>query len=142
MLRSGMMGWCTIMTDTSKWTAEQHEAAKNQFQLYKQSLRPLIQSANLYHISDRPDGVRWDGIQYFDPSSGKGAVFAFRGTVAEPEHFFVLKGLDTSAKYELTFEDRSSQPIQQSGEQLMTRGVAVKLTEPETSEIIFISRGN
>ena len=28
MLRSGMMGWLTIMQDTNAWTAEQHDAAR------------------------------------------------------------------------------------------------------------------
>ena len=33
MLRSGMMGWFTIMLDTNAWTQEQHEAAKEEVYL-------------------------------------------------------------------------------------------------------------
>ena len=54
MLRSGMMGWCTIMTDTTKWTPEQHVDATRQFALYKEQLRPLIRGADVYHVSERP----------------------------------------------------------------------------------------
>ncbi|MDB5353666.1 MAG: alpha-galactosidase [Phycisphaerales bacterium] len=140
MLRSGMMGWCTIMTDTSKWTPQQHEAAKKQFALYKARLRPLIRGADLYHVSERPDGVRWDGIEYFDAASGTGALFAFRGTVDEAEHAFVLKGLAADAKYALSFEDGSGQPTVRSGKDLMTAGVKLNLPERESSEIVHIQR--
>jgi hypothetical protein len=57
MLRSGMMGWVTIMQDTTSWSVAQHEAARQAIVLYKQKLRPLIREASLYHVSDRPDGV-------------------------------------------------------------------------------------
>jgi len=59
MLRSGMMGWVSIMLDTTAWSPEQHAAARRAFSLYKQQLRPLIRDARLYHISDRPDGAHW-----------------------------------------------------------------------------------
>ncbi len=138
MLRSGMMGWCTIMTDTNVWTPEQHEAAKKQFALYKARLRPLIRSADLYHVSDRPDGVRWDGIQYYDPSSRTGALLAFRGTGDEAQHAFVLRGLTPGAKYAIEFEDGSSQPEMMTGTQLMSAGVKLNLPERESSEIVYI----
>ena len=35
MLRSGMMGWVTIMMDTTAWTPEQHEDARQAIALYK-----------------------------------------------------------------------------------------------------------
>jgi Melibiase/Glycosyl hydrolase family 36 C-terminal domain len=138
MLRSGMMGWCTIMTDTSKWTSEQHDAAKRQFTLYKERFRPLIRAADLYHVSDRPDGVRWDGMQYFDPTTGRGVLFAFRGKTGDAEHAFPLKGLKPQTRYALAFEDGSSEPTTLSGDELMKRGLIVKLAEPESSELVFL----
>jgi hypothetical protein len=72
MLRSEMMGWTTIMLDTTAWTAEQHDAARRAFALYKNELRPLIRDARLYHVGARPDGVHWDGMEYWDPARGKG----------------------------------------------------------------------
>ena len=41
MLRSGMMGWLTIMLDTNAWSAEQHAEAKQEIELYKKELRGL-----------------------------------------------------------------------------------------------------
>ena len=139
MLRSGMMGWLTIMQDTNAWTAQQHAAAKEEFALYKSQLRPLIRDADLYHISPRPDGVHWDGVEYFDPQRRAGVVYAFRGsTPDEAEHTFMLRGLRASATYELRFHDRSSPDRVVSGRELMDTGLVVHLGAADSSELIFI----
>jgi hypothetical protein len=140
MLRSGMMGWLTLMLDTSVWTPEQHEAAKQAIALYKRELRPLIRDGRLYHVSVRPDGVHWDGIQYWDPALGKGVVFAFRGTTPdEAEHRFVLAGLDAGQRYRLHFQDGSAPDRIASGRDLMGPGLPVNLKHPLTSELIFLT---
>jgi hypothetical protein len=138
-LRSGMMGWCTIMQDTTAWSAEQHEAARQAFETYKTRLRPLIREADLYHISPRPDGVHWDALEYFEPGRGEGAVFAFRGsTVSEPGHRFWLKGLQPEREYEVQFEDHPASNRQARGSELMSSGLVVSLPEPESSDLVFI----
>ena len=139
MLRSGMMGWVTIMTDTAAWTGEQHEAARKAFALYKSQLRPLIRDALLYHVSDRPDGVHWDGVEYWDPARGKGVVYAFRGSVADQaEHRFVLAGLETEKRYRLHFEDGSQPDHEVLGRELMGAGLRVHLQDPLSSELVFL----
>jgi hypothetical protein len=138
-LRSGMMGWITVMQDTSAWTAEQHAVARQAIQLYKTTLRPLIRQAELFHISERPDGVHWDGVEYWDPAQKKGVVFAFRGSGEdEPEHHFVLAGLDPRKRYHLHFEDGSSPDAEATGERLMSSGVTVSLPLPLSSELISL----
>ena len=139
MLRSGMMGWVTIMLDTTVWTAEQHEAAQQAIVLYKQKLRPLIRDAQLYHVSARPDGVHWDGMEYWDPARGAGVVFAFRGSIADEEgHRFVLMGLDAAKRYKLHFEDGTSPDREATGSELMGQGLAVQLRTPLSSELVFL----
>jgi alpha-galactosidase len=139
MLRSGMMGWVTIMTDTTAWTDDQHEAARKAFALYKSQLRPLIRDARLYHISARPDGVHWDGLEYWDPARGNGVVYAFRGSVAdEMEHHFVLAGLKADRRYRLHFQDGSEPDREATGRELMGAGLAVHLQEPFSSELVFL----
>ena len=139
MLRSGMMGWLSIMIDTTTWNSEQHDAAKEEIRLYKTELRPLIREANLYHISQRPDGVRWDGMQYFDAQRKRGAVYAFRGsTSSETEHLFLLKGLNPDSSYHLRFHDHSSPDRVATGSELMNTGLHVKRPMPNSSEIILM----
>jgi len=140
MLRSGMMGWLTLMLDTSVWTPEQHDAAKQAIALYKSQLRPLIRDANLYHVSTRPDGVHWDGVEYWDSAPGKGVVFAFRGTgPEEAEHHFVLAGLDPAKHYRLHFQDGSAPDRSATGADLMAQGLLVRLQSPLSSELVFLS---
>ena len=139
MLRSGMMGWLSIMIDTTSWDAQQHVAAKEEVEVYKSQLRPLIRDANLYHISERPDGVRWDGLEYFDARTRRGVVYAFRGsTEAEAEHKFVLRGLDPASRYQLRFHDHSAGDQIINGHELMKTGFAVQLPIANSSEIIFL----
>ena len=139
MLRSGMMGWLTIMQDSTAWAAEQHHAAKTVFALYKRDLRPLIRDADLYHVSGRPDGVHWDGIEYFDSAKGRGVLYAFRGsTPKESKHNFVLKGLQEGRSYQLHFQDHPTADRQASGRELMSRGVMVELPVPLSSELVLI----
>lgn len=139
MLRSGMMGWVTIMMDTTAWSPEQHEAARQAIAIYKEKLRPLIRDARLYHISQRPDGVHWDGMEYWDPERGQGVVYAFRGTVAdENEHHFVLAGLTAERRYRLHFQDGSAPDCEATGSELMSQGLAVRLPMPLSSELVFI----
>jgi alpha-galactosidase len=139
MLRSGMMGWTTIMQDTTAWTTQQHAAAMEEFATYKKHLRPLVRSANLYHVSPRPDGIHWDGIEYFDPADGEGVVYAFRGSVAtQNSHTFHLHGLSANKQYRLQFHDRSSRDCILSGLDLMQKGLNVKLPLPVSSELIFL----
>jgi alpha-galactosidase len=139
MLRSGMMGWTTIMLDTTIWTSEEHDAARKAFALYKLRLRPLIRDANLYHVSERPDGVRWDGMEYWDSASGNGVVFAFRGSVPdESSHSFTLKGLKPGVQYRLHFQDVTAPDAEVSGKELMERGLRVHLDQPLSSELVFL----
>lgn len=141
MLRSGMMGWLTIMQDTTAWSPEQHAAAKAVFALYKSDLRPLIRDADLYHISPRPDGIHWDGLEYFDPAKGRGVLYAFRGSIpTESTHTFALKGLRADRSYQLHFQDHSAPDQNMQGSELLARGITVKLTSPLSSELIFLQQ--
>lgn len=139
MLRSGMMGWFTLMMDTTAWSEEQHRVAKQELQLYKSMLRPLIRDADLYHVSARPDGEHWDAIEYFEPQRGHGVVYAFRGsTQKESSHSFVLKALRPDRIYQLRFHDHSSPEGRVSGKDLLSKGLPVHLPLPHSSELIFM----
>jgi alpha-galactosidase len=141
MLRSGMMGWVTIMLDTTAWTPEQHEAAQKAIALYKLKLRPLIRDAQLYHVSERPDGVHWDGMEYWDTARGEGVVFAFRGSIPdEAKHRFVLDGLDAAKRYRLHFQDGSAPDRVATGRELMQQGLTVDLRGPLSSELVFLTK--
>ena len=140
MLRSGMMGWLTVMQDTTSWTPEQHAVARDEIAMYKRELRPLIRDADLYHVSARADGVHWDGLEYFSPTSKRGVIYAFRGSIPdETHHRFVLRGLLPNKRYRLRFRDHSSPDQTVSGAELLQSGLLVRLPSPLSSELIFLS---
>jgi Melibiase/Glycosyl hydrolase family 36 C-terminal domain len=137
-LRSGMLGWFSLMLDASQWTALQREAALREFELYKSSLRPLIREADLYHISERPDGVHWDGLEYYSSRLRRGVLYAFRGSTNDlPMHRFRLRGLNRGNRYKLSFRDNPAADRELSGETLMQKGVDVRLALPLSSDLIF-----
>ncbi|HXE52216.1 MAG TPA: alpha-galactosidase [Tepidisphaeraceae bacterium] len=139
MLRSGMMGWCTIMLDTTQWTPRQHALAKRQFELYKTRLRPMINSARLYHVSPRPDGVKWDGIEYCDQQASRAILFAFRGSTNDARHTFQLRGLDPKRTYAIQSEDGNPTKARLTGEELMRDGIEINLSEPDASDIVYLT---
>lgn len=141
MMRSGMMGWLTIMIDTTQWTAEQHAAAKEEVELYKKELRPLIRDANLYHIAPRPDGIHWDGLEYYDPKTRRGVVYAFRGSTKDQSSYrYFLKGLIPDARYSIHFHDHTASDQVRTGRELMANGLPVNLHAIETSELVFVDQ--
>jgi hypothetical protein len=140
MLRSGMLGWVSLMQDTSQWTAEQRAAARTEFALYKSALRPLIREADVYHVSARPDGVNWDGIEYFSSRLRRGVLYAFRGTAPDqPMHRFPLFGLNPEGRYRIKFQDRGAPAtLVLAGRSLLQDGVNVTLAQPLSSELVFL----
>ena len=70
----------------------------------------------MYHILPRPDDKRWDGIEYFDPQSRRGAVYVFRPDNPESQQVVKLKGLDPQTHYWLWCEDGSIEPHQARGD--------------------------
>jgi alpha-galactosidase len=139
MLRSGMMGWFTVMIDTNSWTPEQHAAAAREIAFYRSTLRPLIRRADLYHVGPRPDGKGWDGIEYVDTARNRGVLYAFRGNGSTPGAYqFKLRGLRDGQRYRLQFRDHSSPDRVMDGRTLMASGVAVSLPVPDSSELVVI----
>jgi hypothetical protein len=120
------------------WSASQKALIQRAVNTYKTRIRPLVRTANLYHVFPRPTGKIWDGVEYFDPLSRKGAVYVFRPDSPDATHTVRLKGLEPQAHYWLWCEDGSFAPKQTGGESLMQAGLTLSLPQPNTSEIIFL----
>jgi alpha-galactosidase len=142
LLRSGMLGWFSLMLDSRQWSPAERTVARAEFALYKSELRPLIRSADLYHVSARPDGVHWDGIEYYSKREGRGVLYAFRGSdPGETSHRFHLAGLAVDGRYRLRFEDEGARTLRtESGEALMQEGVEAHLATPLSAEIVSFKR--
>ncbi len=141
-IRSAMLGWCTIMMNTSNgWTTSQRTDAKAQFAIYKNIIRPQIRDGNFYHVSNRPFSNRWDAYEYYTPATGKGIVLAFRGEAcSQAAPTILLKGLEPKANYTISFQDGSTSPFTVTGQYLMVNGIIVSLPEAPSSELVYINR--
>ena len=123
--------------DSDPWTEEEKEAVKAAVATYKTKIRPLVRSADLYHIFPRPDNKEWDGIEYYDPATAKGAVFVFKPDSPYYTRTIKLKGLDANRTYRLVFEDGTNPPVSKSGAELFSAGIDVTLKGKFVSEMIF-----
>jgi hypothetical protein len=140
-LRSAMLGWCALVMNTGNWTSAQWNDAITQFNVYKQKIRPQIRNGNLYHISNRPSPTGWDAYEYYTPATGEGVVFAFRGeSCSNGAPTILLKGLESTADYDVSFQDGSSSPFTATGQYLMETGVLVPLSVAPSSELVYIEK--
>ena len=162
MFRSSSMGaawWIAIGLEgypghVAPWTEEQKQDIKKAVNTYKTRIKPLIRTANVYHIFPRPDGIHWDGIEYYDPGSKKGVVYIFKPILNDIEpvpglkkivpllndttNHIKLKGIDPNLNYRLTFEDGTNKEAVTKGSELLEKGITVTLHYGITSELMFI----
>lgn len=146
-LRTGFMG-ANMATNWCFYTPNQIEGVKRHWPLYKSRQRPILRgikpgdrAADVYHILPIPDGVNWDGIEYFNRSLNKGSILLFKAseTVAGSK-IIKLRGLNKKETYTLTFEDRKEQSRKIRGEELMEKGIEVKgMNGKYASEIVWIN---
>ncbi len=118
------------------WSAQQKAQIKKAVATYKEKLRPLVRSADLYHIFPRPDGKHWDGVEYFDPRAKKGVVYLFKPAAGSDTTHVKLRGVQAAAPYRVWFEDGSNSPLEKSGQELAL-GIDVKLSGAPISELVF-----
>ena len=121
-----------------RWSEAQRLRIKQAVDTYKTRLRPLVRTANLYHILPRPDDKVWDGFEYYDPIAKRGAVCIFRPDNPDSRLVVKLKGLDPKAVYWLWSEDGSIAGQLASGEHLLADGLAITLIQRFTSDIVFL----
>ena len=102
------------------WSAEHKAVIKRAVATYKNKLRPLIRNADLYHIFPRPDGMHWDGVEYFDPAAKRGVVYLFKPAEMNGNDVtkVKLRGLRPAARYRVTFEDGTNPSVEKSGAEL------------------------
>ncbi|MBM7567218.1 alpha-galactosidase [Paenibacillus sacheonensis] len=109
---------------------------------YKEKVRPLVRRANVYHNLPRPDGVSWDGLELYDPETGKGLTMVFKPDCEEDERIIRWKGLEPEAEYAVAFEDGTNPPARMTGAELMASGLNMRLEGRFVAEWVFIERTN
>jgi hypothetical protein len=79
----------------------------------------------------------WVVLEYASADKKRDVAALFRTSSHEdPVYHFLPRGLDTSLKYKITFENRG-ETVELSGFQLMTEGISVRLETSGTSEMLL-----
>lgn len=120
------------------WSAQQKALIRRAVATYKTRLRPMIRSADLYHIFPRPDGLHPDGVEYFDPAAKRGVVYIFKPAEGNGNDVtkVKLRGVRAGARYRVTFEDGTNPAAQRSGAELAA-GIDVGLRGGLVSKLMF-----
>jgi alpha-galactosidase len=108
--------------------------------LYKRTVRPIMLGSRVYHhtpLTSLLEPSPWVVLEYATPDARRGVATLFRTSGdSDPVYTFRPRGLDASRKYRLTFCNRE-QAVEISGTQLMRDGVAVRLDDNLTSEMLL-----
>ena len=57
------------------WAAD-NPVYRKHIALYKSKQRPILRGADVYHILPMPDGINWDGLEFFNSACTR-AQFSF-----------------------------------------------------------------
>jgi hypothetical protein len=139
--RSGLLGSMHVSGSTRELDDQEEVVARETWNLYNTRQRAILRGADVYHILPFPDGVNWDGMQFFNTEINKGSVLLFKPSENAPDSKVIkLKGLDRKATYTLSFHERKDQDKKMNGAELMDRGIDVKgMSGKFASEIIWIN---
>ncbi len=128
----------------SDMSPEMYNTFVRSIEIYNDWVQELIKYGDLYHSLGRPDGINWDGTQYYNPDTGKGALFAFKpdpnGTISDTQRF-VLHGLDPKQSYYVWSENGTIPFATYTGKQL-AQGLDITLEGSYRAEIVYFMATN
>ena len=111
--------------------------------LYKNEIRPIIDTCNVYHhtpLEDYTERGKWLVIEYAAQDKSKSIVGAFRLEDAQSNEYVVKpRGISCSCTYE-AYLDNSEEKFTISGYELHEKGFPVRLFGRTTSEIIIFTK--
>jgi hypothetical protein len=139
--RTGLMGSMMVSSRERELDDQEEAVGRETWNLYQTKQRAILRGCDVYHILPFPDGVNWDGMQFFNTEINKGSVLLFKPSETAPDTKIIkLKGLDRQAIYTLTFQDRKEQNTKKTGAELMDKGIEAKgMSGNFASEIIWIN---
>jgi hypothetical protein len=132
VVRSNILGHIILSSELSSWRPRFRSIVKRHIQIYR-GFRQVL-TGDTYELAFDRD---WEGLQFHDPQSDNAVVFAFKKTEGNPQHRFVLCGLQAETTYRVSSEDRK-EALNVTGKQLMSGGISLDLPLAETSDIIYI----
>jgi hypothetical protein len=114
---------------------------KHWVDLYKNFVRPFIDTSRIYHHTPEVSGLDpqgWGVLELASEDRGRAICGLFQlSAPTHPEYELRFRGLDVSRRYRVTF-DNSGQSTSVEGFALMEQGITVRLSGALTSELLVL----
>jgi alpha-galactosidase len=114
---------------------------KHWIDLYKNFVRPFIDTSRIYHHTPEVMGIDphgWGVLELASKDSSRAICGLFQlSSPTRPQYELRLRGLDVSRRYRVTF-DNSDHSSTTDGFELMEQGFTVRLEGALTSELLVI----
>jgi alpha-galactosidase len=125
----------------SQWNPIMLGRLKHWIDLYKNFVRPFMNTARIYHhtpVVSQPDPQGWGVLELVSQDRARAICGLFQlSAPTQPEYLLRLRGLDVSRRYRVTW-DNSGQACEVDGFILMKQGITVRLEGALTSELLLI----
>ncbi len=143
---SSFMGSLGIGADLNQWSETETQEAADLIASYK-AIRPLIQHGEFYRLTGLSEAERM-AVQYLAEDGSECVVLAFhyRRHFWQPQPRLLLQGLNPQAIYEVVKDsiedmaDSESNPLQMSGQALMSLGLTTSFHETYDSNLFILKR--
>jgi len=122
------------------WNPHELARLKHLVGLYKEFVRPIMDSGRMYHHTPAVSGMEAQGWGVLEMASrdrtrGICGVFQLSAPLG-PEYLLRLRGLDAGRRYRVTFEN-TGQTCEIDGFVLMKQGITIRLEGALTSELLI-----
>lgn len=138
LYRSAMMGAYGVSEDLTKLSPVAKKCLQRSIQIYKEKRR-IIHSPAYHILPQAKDPREWDAIEFFDEKLNKGVVFVFRPASVEKSIRLKLAHLNPEDSYNIISENVNHCLGNYTGEELMSKGVRVRLDLTCSSDILYIN---
>ncbi len=139
-----MIGAFGISDRLTDWPGSVRDAARRAVADY-QRMRPILTGGDVHHILPQPlllvppllPPQQWEAIEYFHPVLQRGVILAFRARAPQTRCELPVRGLDGARRY--TIRSANTQRAEtRAGRDWLRSGIAVELSEEDSSEILWI----
>ena len=124
-------------------STEYFEQARRYIGLHKGFCRPVLAGHPVVYHHTPDIGLftpcDWCVLEYAAPDRGRGYAGLFKLSSGKSEYQFRPRGVDSSATYKVTLDNRC-QVMRLSGQDLLLDGIAVELDAALTSELIMYEK--
>jgi hypothetical protein len=111
-------------------------AARRNLELYKR-YRHLLHNDCYHQLPAGSAEKQWQATQFISPAAKEAVILVFKGESSQETVQVRLRGVQTSATYEIAFAN-GGPPLQAGGDELLSKGITVSLAHPATSEVVFL----